>query len=285
MAAKDILFTCTILDRTPWVMGDPHRLRQCLINLLSNAGKFTDSGGKVALIVSCDAEEQYARYTFSVEDTGIGMSEDQMARIFTAFEQADVSTTRKYGGSGLGLSISDKLIRCMNQQSGGPHDGLQVESSPGHGSRFFFTIRFPLAPERNINQCPAEKPVISTTAGSSSMRKVLLAEDNATNRRIATRLLRLLHCDVIAAKDGSEALQRYQECPNVDMVLMDLHMPVMDGYEATRKLRDQGYVGVIVAQTADAFLAESSLRPLGFDDYLSKPFTLDQLKGLISRHS
>jgi len=286
MAVKDIKFHTKVTDPVAVpVLGDSHRLRQCLINLLSNALKFTDAAGSVHLIVSGKPDgKEYAVYQFSVRDTGIGMSADQVSRIFNAFEQADISTTRKYGGTGLGLSITDKLVRCMNAEADPPgrdpprEKSLQVSSVPGQGSTFSFSLRLPLAEMGRVT--PSGSPEAATLRLPG---KVLLAEDNETNRIIAVRQLQILRCEVLTALNGSEAVTQVEEHPDVEVVLMDLHMPVMDGYEATRRMRQLGYRGRIIAQTANVLHTLGTLHQQGFDDYLCKPFSLKGLREVLCR--
>jgi signal transduction histidine kinase/ActR/RegA family two-component response regulator len=249
-------------------VGDPTRLRQVLLNLLVNAVKFTRAG-EVTLTVAGTAESLVLRVT----DTGIGIARDDLARIFDRFSQADASTTRQFGGTGLGLAISRRLVELM----GG---SLRVESAVGQGSTFSFHVPLRTAPAEALAPAPAP------AAGACTGLRVLLAEDNAVNRFLATHLLGKLGCEVIVAEDGRQAVEAAMRQP-FDLVLMDCQMPVMDGYEATARIRAlEGAIAAvpIIALTASA-LAEDRERCLfaGMSDFLSKPIVPEELHLALQR--
>ena len=259
------------------LVGDPLRLQQVLLNLVGNAIKFTDKG-KVTLAVSQQAASADAlTLDFAVRDQGIGIAPEAQARIFNPFEQADGSTTRKYGGTGLGLPISSRLIRLMGGE-------IHVNSTPGVGSTFSFTLTLPIARPQamtrpvgaGISGAEAERRLRSDFAGS----RILVAEDDWVNQEVAIELLReVLGFAVDIAVDGNETLERLQR-ERYDLVLMDMQMPNMDGLEATRCIRTMPEFArlPIIAMTANAF-AEDQAQCLdaGMDDFLTKPVNADKL--------
>lgn len=258
-------------DLPDYVRGDPGRLRQTLTNLLANAVKFTEQG---EVVLSAGVVERGAgslRLRFEVSDTGIGIAPEVAPRLFESFSQADSSTTRRYGGSGLGLAISKHLIELM----GGTIDFV---SSPGAGSRFWFTIR--VAP----GQAPAERQPEAGPAPQRSQPRVLVAEDNLVNQRVAVVMLEKLGCRVDVVEDGQAALDA---CAGVhyDLVVMDCMMPVMDGYEATRQLRARAPHGPrlpIVAVTANAMKGDRErCLAAGMDDYVAKPLTPEAVEAML----
>jgi CheY-like chemotaxis protein/anti-sigma regulatory factor (Ser/Thr protein kinase) len=246
-----------------WIRGDPTRLRQIITNLISNAVKFTQKGHVTCRLTATDAE-----FTLEVTDTGIGMSPEVLARVFTAFTQADASTTRKFGGTGLGLVITRRLIEAM----GGT---VAATSESGHGSRF--TARLPY-----VRVAPPTRAPLPEVAPSIGSRRVLLVEDNVVNQVVATRLLQKLGHLVTLASDGAQAVALCAS-NHFDLVLMDCHMPVMDGYEATRQLRARGFGAPIYALTA-AVATEDREQCLaaGMSGVLSKPLRLDRLTDVLT---
>lgn len=274
------------LGSLPRVSGDPTRLRQIVTNLLGNALKFT-SAGRVILRAAPEAGppgDDRPWLCVSLQDSGIGMTPDQVARLFQRFSQADSSTTRRFGGSGLGLVISRHLIELM----GG---AIHVDSSPGHGSTFSF--RVPL--QASVGPAPAPTPTASVAASepiadaSVSLRpaRVLVVEDNAVNQMVVEALLQRLGMAVRVVNDGAEAVAAV-EAEHFDVVLMDCQMPVMDGYEATRRIRSAAHPLArvpIIALTANA-LTEDRQRcgEAGMDDYLAKPVKGDALAETLQRH-
>lgn len=253
--------------------GDGYRLRQILLNLLSNAVKFTPSGGAVRLVIAPAGDG----VRFEVRDTGIGMDESTRLRLFQRFSQADSSTTRRYGGTGLGLAISHHLVELMGGR-------LEVESAPDRGATFFFTL-----PLRVITVAPTVSPAV---ADARLDLNVLVAEDNAINRRVLAAQLEKLGCRCTMAADGGEALAILQGRPPLpDVVLMDCDMPNLDGWEATRQMRawatapsasplqQSAAMLPVIALTA-ATLPEERARcfEVGMNDYLSKPIKLASLQ-------
>ncbi|WP_374486375.1 response regulator [Zoogloea sp.] len=248
--------------------GDVTRLTQMLLNYLSNAIKFTASGGSVTLSVRC--EERTANSVllcFTVTDTGIGLSEEQQARLFQAFEQADGSTTRKYGGTGLGLAINRHLAQLMGGDTG-------VISREGLGSSFWFTARLGRGAEASdIPPPPAAGDVLSCLRQRHAGRQVLLAEDEEVNQLVAGEMLADAGLAVDTANDGLQAVERARETP-YSLILLDMQMPLMDGLAACQAIRalPLHHDTPILALTANAF-REDQERCLaaGMDDFLTKP--------------
>lgn len=237
--------------------GDPGRIRQVIINLVNNALKFTKEGS-VIVMITIKEEGNLAKIKIEVEDTGIGISEENQAKIFESFSQEDSSTTRKFGGTGLGLSISKKLTRMM----GGD---LSVKSIPGEGSTFIAEIVLEKVDE-NINLAAQSAGLLSNFHG-----RVLLVEDNAVNIKIAKKILQRMHLEVETANNGREALDMCH-AQQYDLIFMDVMMPVMDGLEATAKLREEGNKTPIVAMTANAFEEDKrKCLKAGMDGFLTKP--------------
>jgi signal transduction histidine kinase/ActR/RegA family two-component response regulator len=254
------------------VMGDPQRLRQVLLNLLSNAVKFTEHGTVSVEVSVVYQDARCANLCMAVRDTGIGIPEETQKSIFDPFTQADCSTTRRYGGTGLGLTICRGVLEVMNGY-------LEVESQVGHGSCFRAYVLLPLAPPAPP---PEARKTVTAASGKRSL-KILLAEDNAVNRTVAIRLLQRMGHRVDAAFDGAQAVAAVQR-DRYDLILMDCQMPVMDGYAAAQEIRRLRLpvTPTIVALTANA-MPEDRRRCLdaGMDEYLAKPISLDQLSALI----
>jgi PAS domain S-box-containing protein len=274
----------TLLDpRIPrYVVGDPTRLRQILSNLLNNAVKFTPRGEiRLAVTRRRDADSPLTA-EFSVSDTGIGIAKEKRDRIFDAFAQADSSTARRFGGTGLGLSISARLAGLMGSR-------IEVESEPGRGSVFSFRLRLTPLPEEEVARMPAaapEPPPIPPRPPRSA--RVLLVEDNLINLRMASALLRKGGFETDTAEGGIEAVERALRTPPYDLILMDVQMPGMDGFEATRHIRESerllGRRTPIVALTAYARAEdrEECLRA-GMDDFLPKPIDPRRLFEIAAR--
>lgn len=254
-----------------YALGDEGRIRQILLNIVGNAIKFT-SNGDVTLKVKfgMDANNR-SQLAFDVIDTGIGMSEDQLAHVFDSFTQADASTTRKFGGTGLGLTISRQLIQLM----GG---NIQVESEKARGSHFSITLPIqPVASLENAGQTQEKYPLASRGEKSHKGMRVLLVEDNEINQEVVIGLLETSELMLQVAADGREALAILQSQPPFQLILMDCNMPHMDGYEATRQIRhNPAYIShrevPIVALTANAFAEDrEKCRAAGMDDFMTKP--------------
>ena len=262
------------------VSGDPNRVRQVVSNLLGNALKFAE-GGTITLSGACvDGPPEDARrwIRIRVQDTGIGIAPAQLAQLFQRFSQADASTTRRFGGSGLGLVICRHLIELM----GG---SVHVESEPGKGSTFWFDLPLwpPLAPA-----CGRARPADAVPAGVAPRKaRILVAEDNLVNQQVVRAMLERIGMTVSIVGDGSQALAAVRS-QHFDLVLMDCQMPVMDGYEASLQIRalasDRARIP-IVALTANA-LSEDRRRCIdaGMDDYLPKPVTGPALGAMLTRH-
>jgi signal transduction histidine kinase/ActR/RegA family two-component response regulator len=278
-AQKGLGLGFRIAPGTPAViLGDAGRLQQILVNLLSNAVKFTPAG-EVSLEISGGRIDN-DRYTveFAVRDTGPGIPREIQQRLFTSFQQADASISRRFGGTGLGLAIS----RSLAEQMGGR---MWVESEVGHGSTFRFTI---LA---EAVSAPASRAASPLAAGHSvgpdtAALRVIVAEDNAVNRELALIMLRRLGIRADAAVDGAELLERLKVA-DYDVVLMDMQMPEVDGLEAARRIRGEWPAHRqprIVAMTASAFPEDRTLcLEAGMDDYVSKPVRAEELLQALHR--
>ncbi|MBN2476860.1 MAG: response regulator [Pirellulales bacterium] len=269
------------------ICTDPVRLQQILVNLLGNAVKFTEAGG-IRLLVRCvGAESSKPMMQFEVHDTGIGMNEQQLGMIFQPFTQADSSVTRRFGGTGLGLTISRRFAELL----GGD---LSARSKPGEGSTFLLTIAAGdvgdwvqverAAPERSrLDEADAAPPLDPDC-------RVLLVEDGVDNQRLIRLLLERAGAAVTIADNGQAAVDLVTgaEAPGepFDVILMDMQMPVLDGYEAAQRLRDAGYTRPIVALTAHAMRddREKCLRA-GCDDYLVKPIHRDRLLSVVAHYA
>ena len=263
------------------IQTDPTRLRQILLNLLSNAIKFTDRG-EVRVEVTLLTEA--AKLQFNVIDTGIGMTPDQCSGLFEPFAQGDHSTTRRFGGTGLGLAISKRLSESL----GG---GITINSEPGRGSSFSISIETGPLEGIELIEIDGEMqrdrqslPLRAASRTSKLSGRVLLADDSTDNRVLLKRLLERSGFAVEAVGNGAEAVRRAMHAMRegngdaFDLILMDMQMPEVDGYEATAELRRSGYRAPIVALTAHASLTDrDKCLNAGCDSYLSKPYDLDQL--------
>ncbi len=261
-------------DLPPAVLGDPVRLRQVLTNLCDNAIKFTSQGG-VYVTVRCAATDTGHTLQFAVRDTGIGIPADKQAGVFEAFSQADTSTTRRFGGTGLGLTICARLVQLMGGR-------IWLDSADGEGSTFHFTLQVQDAPSA---QAPA---TLQTPVAAQSGRcfQVLLVEDHPINQMLATTLLRKWGHTVVLAQNGQEAVEQFAT-RKWDLVLMDMQMPIMGGLEATRLIRatePPGQRTPIVAMTANAMESDrQACLDAGMDDHLAKPFHADSLRAKLDR--
>ncbi|MDF2841258.1 MAG: multi-sensor hybrid histidine kinase, partial [Clostridia bacterium] len=258
------------------LFGDYSKLSQILTNLISNAFKFTEKGEIKVGIELLQKDSQKLLLGFTVSDTGIGISQDKICSLFQSFHQLDSSTTRRYGGTGLGLSIVKKLIELMEGTIG-------VESILGEGSSFFFEIPFTVHEEYITEQQAAA----STTMQELPLR-ILIAEDSKVNQVLITQLIHRKNWSSDIAENGLEVLERLK-AKKYDLILMDIQMPEMDGYEATKAIR-QNELGteehiVIIALTANA-TSEDRDKSLscGMDDFLTKPIKSDMLYQCILNH-
>ncbi|WP_426960120.1 ATP-binding protein [Muricoccus radiodurans] len=261
------------------VSGDPVRVRQILSNLVGNAVKFTHAGYILVLTDIRAGEEGNVRVRMTVEDTGIGLTEQQVSRLFQPFAQADGSTTRRYGGSGLGLNIVRRLAGMMSGD-------VTVQSTPGQGSRFQVTLTLRRAPD--VAALPLT-PVSDVCASVSVRRpKLLVADDHPINREVLKRQLSLLGFEADLATDGSEALALWRAGRH-RIVLLDMHMPVLDGVGVARAIRSEEAVegslrSALIAVTASALEAdERECLAAGMDDFVPKPITLENLQRALNR--
>ncbi len=249
-----------------YILGDSLRLKQVIFNLISNAIKFTDSGGKVLLDSISTLQNEKLHCEFTISDTGIGLSQDQVKKLFSAFSQADTSVTRKYGGTGLGLAISKSIINLM----GGD---ICVTSEPKKGTSFTFTVAFPLAPISSVPQ-EHDAPLDAQGSADTSMTgHLLLVEDNEINQMVAQEILQVVGYTLDIAENGQEALEMLEK-KRYAAVLMDIQMPVMDGYTATQKIRKQEkYADLpIIAMSAHAMKGDKEISlSHGMNDHITKP--------------
>lgn len=274
-------------------VGDVIRIRQMLSNLISNAIKFTDRGGVVIEVLETEREGNCATLEFSVKDTGIGIEPDKLPMLFEPFTQIDGSSVRKFGGAGLGLSIVRRMAEVMGGETG-------VESAVGAGSRFWFRVRLPLVSCEELDvfkgavSATAEHPASSMVerfrvAPSGSAASVLLAEDNVTNRMVAELLLRKSGLMVTSVENGQDAVDVLKAGLEPSIILMDCQMPVMDGFEATRRIREweasQGRAPTpIIALTAGVFEEDKDkCRAAGMDDFIGKPLDMIEWNRVVGR--
>jgi two-component system sensor histidine kinase/response regulator len=281
-AAKKLRLSVQIASDVPrMVIGDPQRIRQCLINLISNAIKFTPSGEVVAEVSLTHRHDGQVLTRFEVRDTGIGIAAEALPTLFQPFVQADSSTTRHFGGTGLGLSIVRRLIEMMGGEVG-------VESAPGSGSTFWFCL--PLSVVESTDAASAKRDPVEAadTARPRLARryggKVLLVEDNAVNQKVARSFLERMGCEVTVAADGRAAVEAFAP-GKYQLVLVDLQMPLMDGYGATdcmRKLEQGVERTPIVALTASAMSGQRErCLAAGMDELLIKPLEIARLQEVL----
>jgi two-component system, sensor histidine kinase len=261
------------------VIGDAPRLKQVLLNLIGNGVKFTEKGSITLRLTTISRDEVAARVRFEVQDTGIGIPAQAQESVFLPFLQVDSTRSRLRGGTGLGLAISQRIVEAM-----GGH--IEVTSRLGSGSTFSFSLHLPLAPNMPL---PAFESDFGRLLDSGMLSGVvLLVEDNAVNRMIGAEMLKSFGVDVLEAEDGAQALT-VLERQRVDLVLMDIQMPVLDGYGATRSARERETRlrlprVPIVALTANAFDEDAhQAMAAGMDAHLAKPYSREQLRELIMR--
>jgi two-component system, sensor histidine kinase len=280
--AKNLQLVLDIDRNTPtWVTGDQQRLKQVLLNLVGNAIKFTERGTVALRLVPTRLVGSRASVRFHVVDTGAGIPVEARALLFQPFMQIDGSRSRRAGGTGLGLAISQKIVEAMGGR-------IDLTSEPGQGSDFAFELTFDLDAEPHAVQ-PVDSNYVSLSAATLPLSgTVLVVEDNPVNSMIATEMLSALGLSSVTAGNGQEALDVLEQ-QRVDLVLMDCHMPVMDGYVAARALRAREAVQrlprvPVVALTANAYDEDMrDTQEAGMDAHLAKPYTLEQLRDAIAR--
>jgi signal transduction histidine kinase/CheY-like chemotaxis protein len=283
---KGLGLSCDIAsDVAEMVEGDSSRLRQIVTNLVGNAIKFTEKGN-VSLKVRAECTEgEYRLLQFVVSDTGIGVPPEKQKLIFDPFSQADNSTTRKYGGTGLGLTITARLVEMMGGK-------IWLASELGRGSQFHFTIRFKnIQSKRPGTGSVLPKPIATAACLPSAPRRlqILVAEDNLVNQRLLTRLLEKRGHQINTAGNGWEALEARKK-QNYDLIFMDVQMPEMDGMVATGRIREEEKISgrhvVIVALTAHAMKGDRELcLAAGMDDYVTKPIQSPDLDAILLKYS
>ena len=274
---KKLNFVANV-DKLPQsVLGDALRLKQVIINLLGNSIKFTDPDGTISLNVQGEEGEGMFKLNVSVSDTGIGMSQKQISHLFNAFEQTDDSIAVRYGGTGIGLALSQHLIGLM----GGV---ITVESQPGEGSVFSFTIELPVQPDQPI--CKKEDCEILDL----SEKRVLIVDDIEINRIILSEFLAKTNVIIEEAEDGEQAVNLVKQAPfqHYDLIFMDVQMPNMDGYEATRQIRSMSREDTatlpIVAMTANAYREDvENALAAGMNAHLAKPIDIDKIYELLAQ--
>jgi PAS domain S-box-containing protein len=266
------------------VLGDPVRLNQILINLINNSIKFTHEGGITVEINCAKVLDEKVNVTFKVIDTGIGIEKNKVKTIFDTFKQADESITRKFGGTGLGLTISKQLVELQ-------HGKISVESTVGIGTTFSFVVPYEVGSEEDIiTRDQSKAPNLDSRKEEKSLRnmRVLLVEDNDINRMYASTILKKWDCQVDEAENGQIALEKVRK-HDFDIILMDIHMPILDGIEASRTIRSSlpapKNETPIVAFTANALKGDrDKYLDAGMNAYISKPFMPEELYKILTKY-
>jgi PAS domain S-box-containing protein len=276
---KNLILKYDISENAPpIILGDATKVRQVLVNLLSNAIKFTDHGTVSIDVDSREIGANHYELTFSVTDTGIGISEMGKSQLFDRFSQLDMSCTRKYGGAGLGLAISKGLVELMGGR-------IWAESNPKKGSKFFFTIRAYSGSDIPHVVAAKDYPKMSSSPDEETGLKVLVAEDNPINQKMTLLMLKKMGYKASAVANGIEVIEAMERQP-YDVILMDIEMPEMDGLEAARMVRKRWPSNgpKIIAVTAFALEGDRKrCLEAGMNDYLAKPFKLESLKTVLER--
>ena len=272
---KKLELTCTVDERIDsYLSGDPMRLTQILINLIGNAIKFTEKGGVFIDCKLLSAQDKVLLLQFHIRDTGIGIPQDKAANIFERFTQADSNITRRYGGTGLGLAITKQLVELQ----GG---SIRLLSGEGKGAEFIFTLPFALSDLQHSIPVPKEIP---RELNFGSVKNILVVDDNLFNQKLAANILEHNGFTVAAVDNGSKALDLLKTS-SFDLILMDIQMPVMDGYRSTQLIREDLHINTpVIAMTAHALAGEKEkCLQAGMNDYLSKPFKEKDLLAKIAR--
>lgn len=270
LVINDISETCEV-----FIYSDQQKLKQVMINLLRNALKFTILG-KIEYGYVMDQKKDSNRIKFFVNDTGIGISEPQKSIIFDRFRQADDTYTRKFGGTGIGLTVSKQTIELL-----GGHIG--VDSEPGKGSSFYFTIPLQVEPEKE-NSTPNQFPTLAPESQTNKL-KLVIAEDDEVSAQFLQIIIKEYCKEIIWVNNGREVVEACRNNPDFDIVLMDIQMPEMDGYEATRHIRQFNKEIIIVAQTAYALAGDNEKALMaGCTDYISKPIKKEPLLVMLQKY-
>lgn len=284
-AEKGIYFSCQVADDCPQqLVGDPHRIRQVIINLTSNAIKFTEKGSVRVYVEVSEQNNHSALIRFTVLDTGIGISPQNQKKLFQQFTQADSSISRQYGGSGLGLAISKQLVQLM-------HGEIGIESKEGSGSIFWFSLRLPFIHSDNIKskaKTPEKTAAFEQQSDmiDGSQYRILLVEDNRANQMVINGILKRYRFKIDIANNGLEAIE-YAAKHHYDLIFMDIQMPKMDGMEATRRIRNRPEQSInkstpIIAVTAHARREDrENCLSCGMNDYITKPVNRSTLIHII----
>ena len=276
---KGLALNCVVhADRHLTLLGDPIQLNQIINNCIGNAIKFTDKGEVSLTIEVIFQKENEIQLRFSISDTGIGMTQTQSDRVFESFAQGDSSTTRKYGGTGLGLTISKQLTKLL----GGD---LQVKSELGKGSEFLFTLPFTIAEQRAAHTNNKKAPLPATVdLPKLAAYKALVVDDNKLNQEITSAMLSKFDLNTTIANDGLDAIDKVS-AQHFDIVFMDIQMPNMDGLEATKELRAKGYNMPIIALSAAVEPRDrKAAADAGMDDFLVKPIVFNSLCESLNKH-
>ena len=283
---KNLEFEIEFISELPeWIETDPKRLRQILLNLISNAIKFTEIGG-VRVVINYLREKTEAVLKFDVIDTGIGITPKQQSRLFQTFSQGDASVTRTFGGTGLGLAISQRLAHMLN-------GNISVSSKPGEGSTFSCSLNLPVRENVKMTNPVLEavpKKTETTMREYQLQCRVLIVDDQRDVRHLTNLLLQRAGVETEFAEDGIQAVElienQLQSGAPVDLILLDMQMPRMDGYQTAARLREIGFRRAIIALTADAMQGDMNrCLELGCDDYLSKPIDSSELLEMVSRYT
>ena len=278
---KGVILNISFEEDIPeYLVGDVLRIKQIVINLVNNAIKFTESGSIDVYVGVKLKQKNKISISFSVKDTGIGISKENLKKLFNSFTQADASSTRKYGGTGLGLAISKNLVGLMGGE-------ISVESVLGEGSVFSFYIPFDITKKSGVKH---EKEIAEVHKPKSKIWNILIVDDNAINRKVAQMTLKRLGHQTDMAVNGIDAYHKYLD-NSYDMILMDVHMPEMDGLETTRLIRKYerqnkvANVMPIIAMTAAAMKGDRErFLESGMDDYVSKPFKVVDIELVLEKY-
>ena len=264
----DLLIDVDKSLKDKYLITDSVRITQIIYNLVGNGLKFTSKGSVSVRLELIGRSADHIHIKFSVIDTGIGISNDQQELIFDAFSQASSSTSRNFGGTGLGLAIVKQLLSLFNSE-------IQLESVPGAGSNFFFEITFKLDKEPALKEVPKE-----TTVGDLSHLKILVAEDNLMNRMLLEKIFVKWNNKIIIVENGEEAIKKASE-EVFDVILMDLYMPVVDGYMAARQIRalpdPYNHVCIIAFTASVSHSLNDDIKAAGMNGYIAKPFDINEL--------